>query len=166
MIFVVNDTNIFIDLINVELLDAFFQLELTVYTTDFIIAEIEEPEQAELVNKFIEDKKLLIGKLSIDDLEEIFTLLEVHKGLSPEDCSVWYYSKQNNYSLITGDSLLRKCASRDGVDVKGILFILDELVINEMITPYTAADKLELLIRTGSRLPQKECDKRLQEWRS
>jgi len=140
-------------------------LELTVYTTDFIIAEIEEPKQVELVNKFIEDKKLLIGNLNINDLEEISALLEVNKGLSPEDCSVWYYSKQNNYSLITGDGLLRKCASRDGVDVKGILFSLDELVINEMITPYTAADKIELLIKTGSRLPQKECNERLKKWR-
>ena len=166
MIYVVNDTNIFFDLINVDLLEAFFQLNVTVYTTDFIIAEIEEPTQAELVNRFVEDKKLLIGSLTISDLEKIITLLEEHKGLSPEDCSVWYYSKQNNYSLITGDGLLRRCALKDGVDVKGILFILDELIKNKMITPYIAAAKLEILIKSGSRLPLKECEERFKKWRS
>jgi predicted nucleic acid-binding protein len=165
MNFVVNDTNIFFDLINVGLLDDFFQLELTVYTTDFIILEIKEPEQAEMVNKFIEDKRLLIGTLNIYDIEKIYSLLETHKGLSPEDCSVWYFSKQNHYSLITGDGLLRKCASQDGVDVKGILFILDELVSTKLIRPNTAAVKLELLIKTGCRLPQRECEERLKKWR-
>jgi len=166
MKFVVNDTNIFFDLIYVELLDAFFQLEHTVYTTDFIISEIEEPEQLEIITKFIEDERLFIGTLNPEALEEISALQEANKGLSVHDCSVWFYSKQNNFSLITGDGLLRKCALKDGVDVKGILFILDELVNNELITPDTAAKKLQLLIKCGSRLPHNECETRLKKWRS
>lgn len=66
MIFVVNDTNIFFDLINVGLLNAFFQLKIKVFTTDFIIAEIEEPEQAEIIKKFVEEEKLFIGTLTIE----------------------------------------------------------------------------------------------------
>jgi rRNA-processing protein FCF1 len=166
MEFVVNDTNIFFDLINADLLDVFFKLELTVYTTDFIIAEIEEPIQEELIGQFIREEKLIVDSLNIDELEDLATLQGANNGLSIEDCSVWYYSKQNKYTLITGDSLLRKCASRDGVVVKGILFILDELVRNELIDSSLAADKLELLLNIGSRLPKNECDTRLKEWRS
>lgn len=103
--------------------------------------------------------------LQLKFLEEISVLQEANNGLSVNDCSVWYYSKQNNYSLITGDGLLRKCASRDGVDVKGIFFILDELIHNKIITPDTAAQKLELMIELGCRLPIKECSERLKNWR-
>ena len=47
--------------------------------------------------------------------------------LSVPDCSVWLYSKKNNYTLITGDGLLWKTAINDGVEVKGVLFVPDEL---------------------------------------
>ncbi len=164
MEFVVNDTNIFIDLVNTDLLDAFFQLELTVYTTDFVIAEIEDPVQTGIVESFVAEKKLIVDSFTLDELEELTLLQDANNGLSIEDCSVWYYSKQNDYTLITGDGLLRKCASSDGVNVKGVLFIFDELVGNELITPIIAAEKLELLIALGSRLPQNECDKRLKKW--
>ena len=41
---VVNDTNLFIDLIHAELIDFFFQLPFEVHTTDFVVGEIEDPE--------------------------------------------------------------------------------------------------------------------------
>ena len=75
MEFVVNDTNIFFDLMYTNLLDAFFQLEMTVYTTDFIVAEIEEPDQAELIENLIAEEKVIIGNLSIDALEKMVLLL-------------------------------------------------------------------------------------------
>jgi hypothetical protein len=94
------------------------------------------------------------------------SLHETKVQLSVLDCSVWHYSKTNNYSLVTGDGPLRKTASADGVDVKGILFILDELVRNELLQPNIAADKLEHLLVIGSRLPKNECNKRIEEWRN
>ena len=36
MILVVNDANIFIHLIEIDLLDRFFQLDLEMHTTDFV----------------------------------------------------------------------------------------------------------------------------------
>ncbi len=39
---VVSDTNIFIDLISVDLLDEFFRLPFEIHTTDFIIHELKE----------------------------------------------------------------------------------------------------------------------------
>lgn len=37
---VVSDTNIFIDLWKIDLLDAFFQLPVEIHTTDFVINEL------------------------------------------------------------------------------------------------------------------------------
>lgn len=165
MEFVVNDTNIFFDLIYADLLDKFFELEMTVYTTDLIISEIVEPEQADLVQGFIREGRLSIENLSFEALSNLFTMQEEHSGLSIEDCSVWYISKQNNYTLLSGDGLLRRTASKDGVDVKGLLYILDKLVETKIIETNTAADKLEFLLERGTRLPLNACTIRIEAWR-
>lgn len=166
MEFVVNDTNIFFDLIYSDLLEEFFLLDLTVYTTDLIISEIEDPNQKDLVQNFINEGRLFVQNLDFEALTDLFSMQEEHGGLSIEDCSVWYISKQNNYTLLSGDGLLRRTASKDGVNVKGLLFILDKLVETEIIDSVTAANKLELLLEKGTRLPVSECTKRLGAWRS
>ena len=38
---VINDTNIFLDLYDVDLLDTFFQLPVQVHTVDFVVDEIK-----------------------------------------------------------------------------------------------------------------------------
>ena len=162
---VVNDTNIFIDLIHTELIDLFFQLPFEVHTTDFVIGEIEEEEQERIVQKLIEDEKLFVARLNHGELEEIMILQSEIIQLSVPDCSVWFYSKKNNYTLITGDGLLRKTAVKDGVEVRGILFILDELIRLNFMNSQLAAAKLELLLQIGSRLPKNECEERIKEWR-
>ncbi len=40
---VINDTNIFLDLYDIGLLDDFFQLPIRVHTVDFVINEITVP---------------------------------------------------------------------------------------------------------------------------
>ncbi|MFB6343220.1 hypothetical protein ACE1ET_15950 [Saccharicrinis sp. FJH62] len=166
MEFVVNDTNIFFDLIHADLLDEFFQLDIQVFTTDFIVSEIEDPEQADLVGRFINDGTLIVASYSFDELMELIALRDAHNGLSIEDCSVWHYSKRNNYTLLSGDGLLRSTASRDGVQVRGLLYIFDQLVEHGITEPGIAADKLEDLIQNaGTRLPKTACDERIECWR-
>ena len=55
---VVNDTNIFIDLYSIGLLEEFFELPITVHTVDFVINELKEPEQLKAINEFIKNGKL------------------------------------------------------------------------------------------------------------
>ena len=50
---VVNDTNIFIDLHSIGLLESFFALPIKVHTVDFVINEITIKEQLDEVNKFV-----------------------------------------------------------------------------------------------------------------
>lgn len=162
---VVNDTNLFIDLIHSELIDVFFQLPFEVHTTDFVVSEIEEPEQQVIINQLIGTGKLLVASYTFNEVEEIMSLHEAVNRLSVPDCSVWHYSKMNNYTLLTGDNLLRRTAQKDQVVVKGLLFIFDELIRLELITPATACIKLRFLLDTGTRLPQDACNERFELWR-
>lgn len=162
---VVNDTNLFIDLIHAELIEQFFQLPFEVHTTDFVVGEIEEPEQVEIINELVGSRRLVVSGSTSDEVEEIMSLQEMVSKLSIPDCSVWHYSKKYNYTLLTGDNLLRKTAAKDQVVVKGLLYIFDELVRLELILPDVACEKLRFLLETGTRLPKDACDERFERWK-
>ena len=53
---------------------------------------------------------------------------------------------------------------RDGVDVKGILYVFDILVETETIKIETASEKLALLHVINPRMPKDEIYKRLRLW--
>lgn len=161
---VVNDTNLFIDLIHAELIDLFFQLPFEVHTTDFVVGEIEDTEQEAIILELIEAERLSVAVMASAEVEAILLLQIADNRLSIPDCSVWYYSKRNGYILMTGDNLLRKAATNDHVTVRGILYIFDELVRSGLISPAEASVKLQFLLDTGSRLPKEDCIERLVDW--
>ena len=66
--------------------------------------------------------------------------------------------------LLTGDKTLRKRAEGEGINVSGILFVFDELVNHNIISPKDAAAHLEALYESNVRLPNEEVVKRLEQW--
>lgn len=164
---VVNDTNVFIDLLDVGLLDKFFLLPWEIHTTDFVMLELLREGQKETVEAYKNEGKLNVADFDFDELMEINRLHELFKentNVSLTDCSVWYYAKQNNYTLLTGDRKLRNSAVNEGVEVRGIIHVFDELVETGTIPSDIAAAKLALLKEINPRLPQAEIEKRLKMW--
>lgn len=164
---VVSDTNIFIDLMSVDLLDAFFELPFDFRTTDFVINELTNNHQKEKIKTFIQSKKLIVKTF---DSIELNAIIDLHHNIktnaSIQDCSVWYYSKLINAKLLTGDAKLRRVVTKDGLEVSGILFIFDLLIENEIVTSDKAIEKLILLLEKNIRLPFSECNKRIENWKS
>lgn len=164
---VVNDTNVFIDLHDVGLLEQFFHLPWEVHTTDFVMLELLNEGQKDTVTAYERDGSLHVATF---EFEEIIEIDNLHKkvidktNLSLTDCSVWYYAKQNNYTLLTGDRKLRNSAVNEGVEVRGIIYVFDELVANGIMTPSSAAEKLAFLKSINPRLPDSEIEKRLKLW--
>ena len=85
--------------------------------------------------------------------------------MSFEDCSVWYYSKKLVGALLTGDGKLRKQATKEGVEVRGIIFIFDEILKQNLITFQIAIEKITQLSLINNRLPKKEIDLRIKSWK-
>lgn len=164
---VVNDTNIFIDLISVDLLDDFFSLPLDIHTTDFVINELTEPVQRQKVESYINRKKLTVKRHSAVEVMEIAEFQSrCDNNVSITDCSVWLYAQKHHYILLTGDNKLRKSASKSGVGVCGILKIFDMLVDDyQIISKKDGADILEKLFKINNRLPSREIENRLKNWR-
>jgi hypothetical protein len=67
-------------------------------------------------------------------------------------------------TLLTGDGQLRKCATNDKVEVRGIIYIFDELVKHDIIDLKIAIIKIKELESLNIRLPKKEINKRVARW--
>lgn len=161
---VINDANILIDLIHLEIIDIFFQLKyLELKITDFVLDELEEEQKQEL-SAYIANGSLLVIESEENDLLEIANLFSSSNGLSFEDCSVWYYAKKHRGIILTGDGRLRKQTSKDGIEVRGILYIFDQLLLGELMSFELAILKLNQLYRINDRLPIAAKEERLLCW--
>lgn len=164
---VVNDTNVFIDLYEVGLLEEFFSLPWEVHTTDFVMLELQREGQHETVAKYKANKRLLVPVLEAKEMLEIGNLYQQNQNrtnLSLTDCSVWYYAKVNNYILLTGDRKLRTVSVFDGVEVHGVIYVFDSLVELDIISRQVAVEKLKQLYSINPRLPKEEINKRINLW--
>ena len=160
---VVNDTNVFIDLLDIGLLEEFFSLPWEIHTTDFVMLELIREGQQALVSSYKDKGKLYVPVFEGEEMLEIARMYQ-NNNISFTDYTVWYYAKKNKYILLTGDRKLRTASSKDGVEVHGTIYILDNLVTCGILSYERAIEKLNLLYKSNSRLPQDEKEKRLALW--
>lgn len=166
MIVVVNDANILIDLIKLQLVEPFFNINWEFHSTDLIIENELYDEQKLQLQPYIESGKLNIQELDAEDMIAILDIQYKKPQLSDKDCSALYYAKKLNASLVTSDNTLRKYAESIQVDVHGHLWVMDAMVEHTCIDPSTAITKLNELntINPKLNLPKKECDLRIEKW--
>ena len=151
---VVSDTNIFIDLVKLKILDAFFSLPWEIHTTDLVLYELTDSEQFEAVRKCGDSGQLIVGSFTSADVEAIIAKSS-HPGcpISLTDFSVIHYAQTHKYSILSGDRKLRVCAEKEGLEVHGILFVLSALVKENMLSLADAIALLEELKTINKRLP-------------
>ena len=159
---VVNDANILIDLISIDLLNDFLKLDFEFHTNDLVVNEIKIG--IHLIIEIIESNKLIVSETKAEDYANILALKT--KNLSFEDCSIWYYTKKIEGVLLTGDAKLRKSVEKDNIEVRGILFVFDKLVENNIISLTKASEKLNELATINTRLPKREIEKCLAKWKT
>ncbi|HMM11150.1 MAG TPA: hypothetical protein PKE03_03540 [Bacteroidales bacterium] len=164
---VVNDANILIDLIKLKMLQHFFALEHSFYTSDMILEELHKAQLQEL-QPHIEEGKLRVVALDMDELRLIGELQSVKPQLSEQDCSAIVCAIKLNGELLTSDNTLRKYALSRKMMVRGHLWVFDQLVEQKIIKGSQAIEKLTLLVeevnpRLG--LPAIECEKRMLAWK-
>lgn len=163
---IVNDTNIFIDLHSVGLLEELCRLPYDIHTVDFVVAEIEDTEQREIFDKLVDENRIIVDGFTADEVLEIVEEHSAVSGnLSIPDCSVCYFARKHNVPMLTGDRRLRRYAEQQSIEVHGILFIFDEFVRHGIVSTTIAAERLEKLFSINARLPKSEIRNRLKQWR-
>ena len=164
---VVSDTNIFIDLISVNLLDSFFSLPWEIHTTDMVIDELIRSEQHEAIVHFRQNGGLKIKSFNGEELLQIVKMKSERptSNASIQDCSVWKLAKDLECALLTGDNKLRKVVQNDNIEVHGILYLFDKMLEYGIMDNETAINKLRSLFCINSRLPKEEIGKRIALWK-
>lgn len=163
---IVNDTNIFIDLHSIGLLEDMCNLPYEIHTVDFVAAEIVEETQRHAFEQLVSTGKIRVNSFSVNEVMEIVAEhSDISGNLSIPDCSVCYYAKKHQVPMLTGDRRLRKYAEAQDIEVHGILFIFDEMVKYKVVTPTIAVTKLEELMQLNARLPKSEISQRICLWR-
>ena len=157
----ISDANIFIDLEKTDLLKYFDTLGIAIATSDFVYNELNSEQRSIVATLSIEiytmDGNELMGFLTE------FTALGLKK-LSSQDYSIFYYAKKHGAEVLSNDLRLRKYATKKSIPVKGLFYILDEMVAKGCVTPRTMVEKLLQLKEINKRLPIDEIDKRIKLW--
>ncbi|MBM9536751.1 hypothetical protein [Desulfobulbus alkaliphilus] len=163
MIFLVNDANILIDLLKLDLLDAFFRMEYDFQISDLVLNEVQE-ENVDDLDSYLETNVLTRQTFTFAELGDIGDLYDQYPALSIADCSCLYLIERLGARLLTGDGALRRTAELRGATVHGVLWVLQELVLRGHLTSREAHGKLSRLMELNQRLPMKECQRLLRKW--
>lgn len=156
----ISDTNIWIDFRNAGLLNELFSLSFTLCCTDFVMGEFDDLPKEQLIAQGLQ-----IETLGEAEVARLFALTNEHRNSSLADVSCYLLAINTGNPLLTGDGKLRKQAVRDGIEVYGALWLLDQLVLEEIVASTRAAQGLEAMLDQGARLPNAECAERLHRWK-
>lgn len=158
----VTDANIWIDLHNADLLDATFELECTWRTPNIIVRD----EVLTVDRDLLVDLGLDVRTLSGDELNRILSLNGRYPQPSPKDLSVLVVADEDDGIVVSGDGPLRNAAKAEEMAVHGVLWVLDRLVEETIITEKRAATALNAMLQQGARLPGDPVEDRLDDWQS
>lgn len=159
----VKDANILIDLESMGLLDLWFQLEIETLTTSIVVNELICGNH-HLALTYVESGA--IESVALDPFELALRIEEFEgSGLSEGDVSVFLLAEQRDAFLLSGDAVLRENAEVKKIEVHGTIWILEQMIKNNILVPVVAASKLEYLVSlTGEKkrfLPLKICRQRI-----
>ena len=164
MILAVTDANIFIDLIHLEMLGYLFNLDIEIHTTLEVHDQLNT-NQKKIIQNFIQSKDLLVYSFSFEELTEIYSI-DCPNGLELADRTIFYYAEKFNSIVLSGDIKLRKYCEKINIDVRGIIWVFDQLNEKKVLSAQVLASKMEELIQFNSRLPVEICQERIQKWKS
>lgn len=155
----ISDTNIWSHFRHGGLLEELFALPFAFASTEFVLDELlaGEAEQLKALG-------LVVETLESDAVTALFNLKVQHNNSALADVSCYYVAKEKGLPLLTGDGQLREQATKDGVEVRGALWLLDQLIEHEVIASNHAAAALQAMLDAGARLPRAECERRFGDW--
>lgn len=122
---VIQDTCILFDLVDLNLLKDFFQLDFVVFTTSQIIAEIQTETHKEEIEEYLDNGKLKVDSDGI--YEAIISIFDEFAALSFADSSVLELAIRKDAVLFSSDGSLRKISKRKKIIVRGTLWIIEKL---------------------------------------
>ena len=115
---IVHDSSVLVDMIGCELLEPWFGSGLRAVTTRLVLHEMNRKAQRSRLQRFVDDKKLVVVGLGAEDMTGVVSLrAELSSKVSLEDASALYLAVREKGVLLTGDNDLRKAAENREIEV-------------------------------------------------
>jgi predicted nucleic acid-binding protein len=153
---IVSDANILIDSEVGNLTSVIFRLPYEIAVPD-ILFDLELAEQ----HRHLLEIGLKIKKLTAESIKRIEFLTVQYRRPSLVDCSALALAIQERSLLLTGDKDLRHAAEAEGVEVHGILWVVEQLLNEKLIGQAEAKASFDSMKEKGSRLPWIDVEKLL-----
>ncbi|WP_313382981.1 PIN domain-containing protein [Pantoea sp.] len=148
MLILISDANILIDLEEGELIRFLFHLPYQFTVPDLLFYDELAEHHAYLL-----EQGLHLGEMTPETLRYVSQLVTRFQGPSRYDCFALALARQEKCPLLTGDKALRLAAQAEQVEVRGTLWLVEEMVRYALID-HAAAHRAYLLMRaSGRRLP-------------
>jgi predicted nucleic acid-binding protein len=141
---IVSDTSCIIDLRKAALLQEMLRLPYTFVTVNTLF-EDEWLSLSDDEKKGLCDQGLEIRDLPGPSVQRAQRHFNQHRRLKLNDCFALALAEDTQDSiLLTGDGSLRRIAEADGIEVRGVLWITDELETHGVVGPARLLDALRL----------------------
>ena len=164
----VTDACIFIDLYLLGIIERFFELDIEVHTTYDVLNELYEHQRKPLF-RYQRSGKLTVHLLTHADRIRLYDF-SCPRSLSETDKTVIYLALRIEALLLSSDKAVRRFAKQQSIEYHGMIWILDQLLEKELLTPLEASGKLTSLV-AGNFLYQNNAElmlevyKRLKKWK-
>ena len=159
----VHDANLLIDLFHGGLLEIWFAQGYEIHTTSLVLTELTDADQKAAANDLVSLGALIISDTAANEWSDAEKLARAW-GVSIPDASVALLARKLDAVLMTGDGTLRKKALAEKMEVKGTLWVMDELVARDALADSEALEALRKIQESGSFLPQADCRLRIEKW--
>lgn len=144
----ISDANILIDLEEGQLIELMFELPY-----QFSIPDILFAEELEQQHEYLLALGLTTRELTSQSMVHVMTLTQQYTQPSRNDCLALALAKQENCPLVTGDKALRAAADSEGVIVKGTLWVIEQMVRQQLINTTDARAAYQKMKTANRRLP-------------
>lgn len=153
------DTCICIDLNESDCLFALKSLPYSVCISSALDNELENPTLETMIGA-----GCTVLKPPFEHMLRLDELIITYRKTSAGDLTSMLTAQAYDAILVTGDAELRKAAEAENVLVHGLLWLLDEMVLNNVLKPREAAKYLRIVLSRDRRLPLNECEQRIKKW--
>lgn len=161
MAILVSDTSVLIELDRGGLMAHAFSFGLIMVVPDVLYQNELEKENG----PYLCELGLGIVSLTPDELSLVQAIRKQRPGLSLSDCFALSCALRQNHVLLTGDMTLRKEATARKAEVRGMLWILDQMDASGKFSYSLLHEGLsKIAAHQKCRLPKEEVEARLLKW--
>jgi len=156
----ISDANIIIDMETGGLIEKMFRLEYRFGVPDVLFDVELRANHGHLVTLGLE-----VLELQPDTVAYADRLSAKHRKAGAMDLMALALARQEQCPLLTGDKSLRQTADDEGVEVKGTIWLVGEMLHAKVISRREAKTAYKEMRESGRRLPWDEADKQLKQRR-